>query len=167
MPGRDFHKKRLKQRQKKFVEGLNIGEFTGHFTLTWIGPELFKYVPDPEDPFKYIRNKGPGKRHEIIQPDEMETDGGSIPRLAQLLPGLSPWEYGPAYLIHDWEFYRHDTDPRFRKSFNQVNLTLAEAIWTLMNNGYLRNKKPRKNVTSVHTVYSAVMSPIGKDIWNS
>jgi len=89
MPGRDFHKKRLKQRQKKFVEGLNIGEFTGHFTLTWIGPELFKYVPDPEDPFKYIRNKGPGKRHEIIQPDEMETDGGSIPRLAQLLPGLS------------------------------------------------------------------------------
>jgi len=167
MPSRDFPKKRLKQRQKDFVEGLHKGEFTGLFTLSWIGPDLFKYSPDPEDPFRYIRNKGPGKRPEIIQPEAMETDGGSIPRLAQVLPRLSAWEYGPAYLIHDWDFYRHDIDPGFRKSFNQVNLTLAEAIWSLMNNGYRRNKKPRKNVYNVHTVYSAVMSPVGKGIWDS
>ena len=103
---------------------------------------------------------------EIIQPGPMTTDGGSIPIAAQIITGRTPWEYGPAYMIHDWEFHRHDVDSGFRKSFKQVNLTLAEAIWTLMNTGYLNYKKPRKNYRNVHTIYSGVMSPIARAIWN-
>jgi len=165
MPPSNQSRKRIEQRQKAFVEGLDRGQFAGHFSLEWIGPESFDYHPDPEDPFRYIRDKGNGKS-EIIQPGPMQTDGGSIPLAAQVLTGRTPWEYGPAYLIHDWEFYRHDVDPGFRKSFKQVNLTLAEAIWTLMNDGYLKYKKPRKNFRNVHAVYSGVMSPIGRGIWD-
>lgn len=165
MPPSNQSRKRIEKRQKQFVEGLNVGEFAGHFSLEWIGPELFNYRPDPDDPFRYIRNKGGGKT-EIIQPGPMKTDGGSIPIIAQAISGRTPWEYGPAYLIHDWEFYRHDTDPAFRKSFNQVNLTLAEAIWTLMNKGYLKHRKPRANFKNVHTIYSGVMSPVGRAIWD-
>jgi hypothetical protein len=165
MPPRNQHRKRIEKRQKEFVEDLNMGEFAGHFMLEWTGPESFNYHPDATDPFRYIRKKSNGKS-EIIQPGPMITDGGSIPLIAQIVTGRTPWEYGPAYLIHDWEFYRHDTDTGFRKSFNQVNLTLAEAIWTLMNNGYLKYRKPVKNYKNVHTIYSGVMSPIGRAIWD-
>ncbi len=165
MPIRNSSKKRMEKRQKTFVNDLPLGEFAGHFRLEWNGPELFKYHPDPNDPFRYIRTKASGKK-EIIQPGPMTTDGGSIPVAAQLITSRTPWEYGPAYLIHDWEFLRHDTDPSFRKSFKQVNLTLAEAIWTLMNKGYLHYKKPGKSHRSVHTIYSGVMSPVGRSIWD-
>lgn len=165
MPPRNQSKKRFEKRQKEFVEGLNLGEFAGHFSLEWTGPESFNYYPNPDDPFRYIRNIG-NEKSEIIQPGPMTTDGGSIPLLAQVVTGRTPWEYGPAYMIHDWEFYRHDFDSSFRKSFKQVNLTLAEAIWTLMNKGYLRYKRPKKNYKNVHIIYSGVMSPIARSIWN-
>ncbi len=142
-----------------------MGEFTGRFSLEWCGPESFNYSPDPTDPFRYIRNTGAGKS-EIIQPGPMTTNGGSIPAIAQAITGRTSWEYGPAYIIHDWEFYRHDIDPGFRKSFNQVNLTLAEAIWTLMNKGYLKTEKPKADSANVHTIYSGVMSPIARAIWD-
>ena len=166
MPRSDHQKKRIQKIQKAFVDKLNMGEFTGHFSLEWTGPETFNYHPDANDPFQYIRNRGAGKT-EVIEPGPMSTDGGSIPLAVQVLTGRTPWEYGPAYLIHDWEFYRHDTDSGFRKSFKQVNLTLAESIWTLMNKGYLKYTKPGKSYSNVHTIYSGVMSPIARAIWNA
>ena len=165
MPPRNQSRKRLDKRQKEFVNELNMGEFIGHFSLEWVGPESFKYHPDSDDPFRYIRNLGGGKT-KVIQPEAMITDGGSIPVAAQIFTGRTPWEYGPAYLIHDWEFYRHDTDQGFRKTFKQVNLTLAESIWTLMNRGYLKYKKPKKNYKNVHVIYSGVMSPVARAIWD-
>lgn len=166
MPSMDQQRKRLKKLQKDFVEDLKIGEFTGKFRLEWNGPETFKYHPDEADPFRYVRNLGNNKK-EVIEPGPMVTNGGSIPLVAQVLTGRTPWEYGPAYLIHDWEFHRHHVDSSFKKSFKQVNLTLAESIWTLMNKGYLNYKKPMKNFQNVHTVYTGVSSPVGRAIWNA
>jgi hypothetical protein len=108
----------------------------------------------------------------MVQPKKMRTTGGSVPQILQLVPGLSSWDYGPAYMIHDWEFEAHDrgNEPggtRYRKSFKQVNLTLAEAIWTLMIRGYKRNKKPKKNPNNVVAVYRGVSSPIGRAIWKN
>nr|WP_249779640.1 DUF1353 domain-containing protein [Bradyrhizobium sediminis] len=47
----------------------------------------------------------------------MYTDGGSIPRIAQIFNGLSPWGFGPAYIVHDWIFLRSQLlrRPRARK----------------------------------------------------
>jgi hypothetical protein len=157
---------RLSKEREKFVKKLKIGEFKGHFQLEWIGPDNFNYHPDPNDPFRYIRNLGKGKT-EVIQPESIETDGGSIPVIAQLITGRTPWEYAPAYLIHDWEFHCHDDDPNFKKSFKEVNLTLAEAIWTLMNEGYLNYVKPVLNAQNVHLIYTGVSSPVGKRIWKA
>jgi hypothetical protein len=165
MPPADQAQKRIAALQQDFVNNLNLGEFVGHFTLEWTGPDSFNYRPDPADPFHYVRNLGDGKT-EIIQPDAMTTDGGSIPLVGQFFAG-TPWEYGPAYMLHDWEFHRHDVDPAFKKSFKEVNLTLAEAIWTLMNKGYLKYKKPKKSYKNVYTIYSGVMSPVGKAIWDA
>lgn len=44
---------------------------------------------------------------ETITPLEMDTDGGSLPKLAQFMLNTSSWAYGPAYMIHDWEFAAH------------------------------------------------------------
>jgi len=54
---------------------------------------------------------------------------------------------------------------KFKKTFNQVNRTLAEAIWTLMNKGY-NKAKAKKDPSNVQNIYAGVMSPIGKHIWN-
>jgi len=165
MPPRDFWRKRLSSQNEKFVRSLNTGEFAGRFTLAWIGPGQFDYLPDPEDPFKYIRNLGNGQS-EIIEPGPMTTDGGTIPLLAQLATGAKPWECGPAYIIHDWEFHRHDVDPTFDKSFEEVNRTLAEAMWTLMTKGYLGYERPEEDHREVHSVFCGVMTPIARSIWD-
>lgn len=166
MPRPNQSAARHKRTQEKFVKDLLKGKFEGHFRLEWTGPESFTYHPDPDDPFRYTRFKANGKK-EIIQPEKMWTDGGSIPIAAQALTGRTPWEYGPAFMIHDWEFHRHDIDPSFKKSFKQANLTLAEAIWTLMNDGYLRYKKPKKSPKNVLTIHAGVCSPIAKAIWDN
>lgn len=154
---KDKHKKII----DKFIDSLEVGEFKGDFTLEWIGPDRFQYEPHPLMPFTFIRGNG-----EEITPEGMETDGGSIPRFAQCLMSTSPWEYGPAYMIHDWEFYRHDFDPNFDKSFEEVNLTLAEALWTLMNKGYNDSDFPPNSKSLVHGVYSGVMTPICRAVWD-
>lgn len=165
---RNVSRNRVIKIQSDFVKNLKTGRFDGEFTLKWIGPELFLYEPNPSNPFRFIRQLENGDS-EIIQPETMETDGGSIPLIAQIATLRTTWEYGPAYIIHDWEFFRHDIDESFKKSFEEVNLTLAEAIWTLMHEGYptgATRAKPVLNEKNVYTIYSGVMSPIAKSIWD-
>ena len=170
MPDPKRFKKRAKDFLDEFVHSLNLGEFQGDFTLKWITPELFSYTPDPADPFRFLRKNSHGNVIETITPLEMKTSGGSIPQLGQLLLGTTPWEYGPAYMIHDWEFEAHDRakdgGPAFDKTFEEVNLSLAEAIWTLMKIGY-KGKKAKVNNTNVQNIYAGVMSPIGRHIWDN
>ncbi len=165
MPAPNHARKRFRRTRDRFINSLNTGRFLGHFRLQWIGPDLFEYAPDPDDPFRYERRDSQGNVIEIIQPEAMTTDGGSIPRLAQSLPGYSPWEYGPAYLIHDWEFEAHDRarngGPPFDKSFEAVNRTLAEGILTLMRHGYLDYARPAISKDRVFSIYNAVNSEIG------
>lgn len=147
-----------------------VGRFEGKFTLQWIGPDLFNYLPDAADPFTFVCCHADGTVKERITPEATETDGGSAPRIAQTLHGYSPWEYGPAYMIHDWKFYAHDpaqlgTRPGFTKTFEGAKPTLAGTIWTLMLVGHAGLKKqPTKSAMNVRTIYSAVTLPFGKAI---
>src|ERR1019366_6291836 len=62
------------------------------------------YIPSPASSFAFTTTRS-GK---VIQPGLMYTDGGSIPRIAQIFGGFSPWGFGPAYAVHDWIFFgRH------------------------------------------------------------
>ncbi|MBI4805306.1 MAG: hypothetical protein HY795_08735 [Desulfovibrio sp.] len=132
------------------------GSFNEKVHLRWLGPNRFEFFqPTGAPPFSFTRHTG-----ENIIPGDMLTDGGSIPQLFQGIPGFSPWEYGPAFIIHDWEFQQHDQGAP--KSFEEANLTLAEGIWTLMTQGIARKDK-----VVLTAIWAAVSSPVGRHIWDS
>jgi hypothetical protein len=91
----------------------------------------------------------------------MQTDGGSIPRPAWIIPGLSPWDYLPAYIVHDWDFVAHHKHLSNR-TFEEVNLTLAEGIYTLMKTGVVNS-----DLVRIEIIYRAVSSPIGRRLWDN
>lgn len=139
-----------------FFESIKIGSFVGIPHLRWVGPDRFEFFQDPSNPFQFNRYNG-----EKITPKQMFTDGGSIPRIVQSMPDLSPWEYGPAYIIHDWEFEAHHQNLS-PKTFAEVNKTLAEGIKTLMELGITQ-----KNYIALYTIWVSVSSPIAKSIWDN
>lgn len=119
--------------------------------MRWLGPERFRYLPD-HDPLTFHRANG-----EVITPDEMETDGGTIIPVLQVLSGVSRWSYAWAFLIHDWEWeIRHASG----KSFSEVNLTLAEAIRTMQVMGLL----PARPLDIIN-VHRGVMSSVARKRW--
>ena len=134
------------QKQGKFVEWPH---------LEWHAPRRYLFSQDPQHLFSFQRSTG-----ERITPQAMETDAGSIPRVIWSIPGLSPWDYLPAYMIHDWDFKAHHEGLSDR-TFEQANLTLAEGIYTLMKTGVANSDWAR-----IQIIYSAVSSPIGRRIWD-
>ncbi|MBZ9907767.1 hypothetical protein LB557_17305 [Mesorhizobium sp. BR115XR7A] len=54
------------------------------------GDGNFLFVPDPRDALIFHR-ADPAAHGATIQPGLMYTDGGSIPKIAQVFKGLSPW----------------------------------------------------------------------------
>lgn len=89
-------------------ENAPAGKFSGSLFVMWIddggalGDGTFVYVPHPDQPLKFTRTAQGSVR--TIKPQMMYTDGGSIPRIAQVFQGFNPWGYAPAYIVHDWLF---------------------------------------------------------------
>lgn len=85
------------------------GTISGRIYLMWVddggssGDGTFVFVPVPGQELTFTRND-PKATLKTITPEMMYTDGGSIPRLAQVFKGFSPWGYAPAYMVHDWLF---------------------------------------------------------------
>ncbi|MFN4203527.1 MAG: hypothetical protein ACK4GM_10775, partial [Tabrizicola sp.] len=88
---------------------IDEGKFSGEVAVVWLrgtgplGDGTFVYVPTPDRPLTFTRPEGEtaGK---AITPPMMYTDGGSVPGLARAFRGFTPWNYGPAYIVHDWVF---------------------------------------------------------------
>lgn len=72
--------------------------FYGKYRLEYQGPREYVYVPNSADPFTFIRPSG----EKIVLDEPFVTDGASVPRVFWSLPGLSPWDFMPAALVHDW-----------------------------------------------------------------
>lgn len=135
-----------------------VGEFDrGPPSLSLIGDRDYFYRPDPAAPFSFTRASG-----ETVTPGEMHTDGGTIPRIVWSIPGLDPWKYIWAYLIHDWDYECRHADPSYPRSFEQVNDTLGEGIYTLMVAGAVP-----EDWRTAAVIHAAVSSFIGRDLWNS
>ncbi len=105
--------------------------------------------------FSFTRSSG-----EVITPGPMITDGGSIPRICWSIPGLNPWDYMPAFLIHDWDFMAHHCKADYPRSFEQANLTLAEGVYTLMANGTVP-----EDWRVLVAIFLGVSSFIGRKVW--
>ena len=102
-----------------------VGRFDGSLFVMWVGEGAdgqgdgrFVFVPT-ETPLTFTRVL-PDGTEQVIAPQMMYTDGGSIPTLAQVFKGFSPWGYAPAYMVHDWLFVA-------RRCLNDGMATEAEA----------------------------------------
>lgn len=155
---------------------LEPGFFTGALFVMWVdegghsGDGTFLFVPDPGNPLTFHRHAttSPGA---VVRPAMMYTDGGSIPKVAQMFNGLSPWGYAPAYMIHDWLFTaRHcllDGTPDERHlalsdvSFEESAAILGEAIRTLVASGQV---KP--NDLAGWTITRAVETLVARNLWD-
>jgi hypothetical protein len=141
-----------------FYQRLPTGQFTGRLIIQWIEPNQFVYLPDPDKPLRYKISET-----RSLEPQKMFTDGGSIPRLFWSAPGLGPWDFAPAYIIHDWLFEQHHCQKGNWQeySFDDSAQILAEAIKTQMtaSKGY----PPEPDL--VWAIYQAVRTPIAKNLW--
>jgi hypothetical protein len=156
-----------------------VGKIGGTVVAMWVGADKFVYVPGPEGKNFAFETATTGR---VIAPGLMYTDGGSIPRIGQLITGQSSWGFGPAYIIHDWIFYgRHcyvdpaapeyDDVARFDDvngrngskpiTFDESALILAEVIRTLVDHGLVR-----EHTFAAELISSAVDSPIALASWN-
>jgi hypothetical protein len=147
------------QDRLKWARSLPVGRFEGKIgAFYWIGPDNFHYVPDRTAPFAFIRASG-----ERIQPDEFDTDMGSVVAILSMASSggyVSRTSHLPGWLPHDWEFDQHHA-AKSDKSFEDVNLTLAEAMVTMMDLGMCR-----RSYHDVINVHHGVSSVFGLRMWN-
>ena len=135
------------------------GVLTGSLTVRWYRPDLFVYTPEATAPLRFTRSTG-----ETIQPLEMYTDGGSIPRVLWVFRNYSPWGYGPAFVIHDWLFHVNNCHlpgyPAY--SLGDAAKVMSEVMKTLM-------RKPGfdyGSALSMYLMYLAVRSPPAQSAWD-
>jgi hypothetical protein len=98
----------------------------------------------------------------------MYTDGGSVPRALWGVEGFSAWEYGPAYILHDWLFQRHYCrTPDFNMSFEQANAVLLDAMvltdLKLEKNG-VRNSRSREQI---RTLIDTAVRKFSRHAWEN
>ncbi len=140
------------------VNNIQPGRFEGKLNLEWKAPNCFLYVPDPEEPLIFYRANG-----QKIQPKAMYTDGGSIPRFLWNAPNLSPWDFAPAYLIHDWLFEQHHCFPDQQGfAFKDTAVILAEAVKTMIKSGCVQAED-----NFINLIYDSVNSSVAKNLWDS
>ena len=140
----------------KRITGLEwdrAGRFEGEPHLTTVGGRDLVFHGGTG--FKFTRFNG-----EVIEPRTMRTDGGSVPRLFWSLPGLDPWSFMPAFLIHDWIYMVKHCEPTVW-TFEFANLVMAEAMYTMMLSGTVT-----MDWRVVEVVYRAVSSPLGRRVWD-
>jgi hypothetical protein len=94
------------------------GRFHGEPRMVPVTPNTFFFYR-PKDKDDVLFSFEPGEQSRFrgrfagnkITPDAMLTTGASVPRSLWKIPGLSPFDYTRAALIHDWLFeakHRHD-----------------------------------------------------------
>ena len=150
------------------IEGSELG---GRTTVEWYRSDVGR----PGDYFIYRPSKDEKERLTFkpsfmgkIVPEDIFTDGGSIPRALWGIPGLSPWGLGPAYVIHDWIFEvhrcnhldswhrRHPSVPDEVKhiTFEQSALILAQVGKNLIEHGLAKNYLLEDIIWAVQTRYA-------------
>jgi hypothetical protein len=141
-----------------FYSKTKTGAFSGKLDVEWIAPNQFVYRPDPVTPLVFVTSDG-----RRLQPREMYTDGGSVPRLFWSAPGYGPWDFAPGYIIHDWLFEQHHCKEGDWQTvtFDRSAEILAEAIKTQM------EKSKKSDATLVWAVHEAVRTPIAKQLWDA
>lgn len=107
--------------------------FAGHYSLRFIKPGVWVYLPEESTPLSYTRPNG-----DVITMDDPQlvTDKGSTPRFLWCLPGFAPSDMERPSIVHDALWDRHHAgDDRY--TMRETNQILYEA---LIDEGYSRWK---------------------------
>jgi len=140
---------------RRVYDSIETGNFEGVINLQWISPEKFVFIPDPKQPFTFTRSTG-----EVIQPQAMFTDVGSLPRFLTIVADFSSTGYAPAYIIHDWLYVAHTKELKANQSpdTDRSALILAEGIKTLMESSNTIRRNPR----ALNIIYQTLKSPFAR-----
>jgi hypothetical protein len=143
-----------------FYDRTEAGSLKGKLIVEWIDQDRFIFVPDAQDPLTFVR-----KNNEVVRPQMMYTDGGSIPQALRALKSYSPWGYAPAFIIHDWLFVMRQCKIAGFEKYNVETAAtiLAEVMKTVMENP--KYGGPNKLVH--YSMYEGVRSPAAKDYWDN
>lgn len=143
---------------------VEVGEtysLKGRTVIEWVREDGFIYRKKLGEPLTFQASF----MKEPIIPEDMYTDGGSVPRMFWSIPGLSPWGLGPAYIIHDWIFKVHlcpwtnKPEAVAALTFEESAKALAEVAAALVDAGLIDNDLRG-------AVVAAVNSPIARRIWD-
>jgi len=104
------------------------GNLLGTVTLDWLAPQKYAYHGD----IVFTRHSG-----EVVAPEWMQTDLGSVPRL--FWPLLAPDDFAPAFVLHDHLWRLHMLGRGIGRTLHDTNLVCLEAIATLMRDGTVPN----------------------------
>lgn len=129
------------------------GKIVNAPVVHWRSPNTFVYAPDPKKPFHFRRGNG-----EVIVPQNIYTDGGSVPKAAWRYVG-TPWDYAPAYIIHDWLYEANrrriaggvspDGHP-IHYNRAEADLILAEALKSQMEDPAFLTKRSPWHVQAIY-----------------
>jgi Protein of unknown function (DUF1353) len=145
-----------------WVQGeIGCGELTGRVLVEW----------DREDAFIYRHKNNPRPlsfkasfMNVPIVPEDMFTDGASVPRVFWSIPGLSPWALGPAAIVHDWIFLVHrcgwPAPPEVKQiTFEDSARILAQVGLALIEAGLVDHNLLEQIVWATTTRYA-------RDLWD-
>ena len=141
-------------------ESTESGELKGKLIVEWIDQDTFVFLPDAKDPLTFVRaNK------QVIRPQRMLTDGGTIPRALRVIKSYSPWGYAPAFIIHDWLYQmKHCKLAGHNKLDVELAATImSEVIKTIMENP----KHGGKNSLIMYSMYQAVRTKAAQGYWDT
>ena len=144
---------------------IDRGKIEGRTLLAWEDGFRFVYIPKPNNPLVYTfaATNPLAKTLGTIEPRTMYTDGGSIPRLFWSQDGLSPWDYGPAFILHDWIFNRHYCrDASLILSREQANAVLYDALEIV---DLQRNKEKDLNARRARQLIRAAVDSFSDQAW--
>lgn len=141
------------------VQQARAGKLEGKLIVQWLEPDKFRFLPDTNSPLRFTRSSGT-----VIQPHELVTDGGTIPRALWVKRNYSPWGYAPAFIIHDWlfEMKRCNLADNPAGDYREAAVIMAEVMKTMAEAG----SAPLDTVTLV-SMHAAVTSNVAREYWES
>jgi Protein of unknown function (DUF1353) len=165
---------------------LSGGEFNGEVDLRWENTTRFVYLPVSSNPLTYSFPKGfrfsrnddfnVDESYRTISPKLMYTDGGSIPRPLWGVDGLSPMDYLPAFMIHDWIYLQHRCHKQNKGEFAglenfpyeraAIDLALGDTLEQLDSQLTAEGQRRPRNAAQVRALIMSAVKTFGNEAWN-
>ena len=143
---------------KYAYDQVEVGQLNGKLIVEWVDQDKFVFLPDPDKPLTFKRKSG-----EVIQPQRMYTDGGSVPTALRAVKSYSPWGYAPAFIVHDWQFVMKQCK---LDCFEKYDLEKAATILDEFMKTVMENPKYCGTNRHVHSsMNQAVRSDTAKEYW--